>query len=192
MDRKYEIKSFRKPTAKVWALSIALAFLAGCMGSYGNIQRSREVGRMFENLEILPDHIYYYSGSDAIPNALIGIHEKYSLKTRYWKRVNLDKGQLGIWLRLGMGSDGLIGTYPRGSYIYGPAGEKIGVWYSIFDGRVVRMLEDNQVEVYPPMSYPGQNERPSVERGAVDPLANPMEIGTAENTEPVSAALRSN
>ena len=70
------------------------AAMIGCGSSYGNIQRSREVGRLFENTEILPDHNYYYSGPDAIPYALIGIDKKYTLESRYWKRINLTEEQL--------------------------------------------------------------------------------------------------
>lgn len=142
------------------------AAMIGCGGSYGNIQRSREAGRIFENIEILPDHNYYYSGPDAIPYALIGIDKKYDLNSRYWKRIELTEEQLRRWMMFGM--QGSLGFPPNGSYIYGPDGEKIGVWYSIFDGTVVKMLSDNQVKVYPPSYYPGQNARPAIERGSVD------------------------
>jgi hypothetical protein len=147
-------------------LLLALSMLLGCSGNYGHIQKSREAGRSFENLQISGDHIYYYSGPAARPYAVIGIHEDYTLKTRLWKRIDLTSDQLRMWLSLGM--QGTLGSPPSGSYIFGPDGQKIGIWYSIFNHTVVKMENDNVVVVHPPSSYPGQRVRPSIERGSID------------------------
>ncbi len=184
----YRILS-KKATRVGWAIGLLVLSVAlmGCGGSYGNIERSREVGRMFESVEILPDHKYYYSGPDAIPYALIGIHENYTLQSKYWKSIDLTKEQLGMWMMFGM--QGSLGFPPNGSYIYGPNGEKIGVWYSIFNGTVVKMLSDNQVQVYPPSYYPGQNARPAIERGALNDGDAPLEKESEKAGKLLSSAF---
>ncbi len=188
MDDRLFSKKARRNFIAALGLLVSSAIVAGCGGgSYGYIQRSREVGRMFENIVILPDHNYYYSGPDAIPYAVVGIHENYHLQSRYWKRIDLTKEQLSMWITLGM--QGSLGFPPNGSYIYGPQGEKIGVWYSIFDGTVVRLLSDNQVMVYPPSSYPGQNAKPAIERGAVDQEPPVLENQREKNGKLSSSAF---
>ncbi len=152
-----------------------LVILSGCASGYGTIQMSRQAGKIFEAHEILEDHIYYYSGPEAIPYAIIAIHEDYTLKTTLWKKVDLSSGQLKTWL--GLGLHGLIGMSPHGSLILGPDGQKIGLWYSIFNGTVVKLENDNVVVVHPPISAPGKNIRPSLERGSADTLKNPAGAG---------------
>jgi hypothetical protein len=145
---------------------LTIIILSGCAGNYGHIQRSREAGRSIENYQVYSDHTYYFSGPAAVPYAIIGIHKDYTLKSRLWKSVDLTSDQLRRWLDLGM--QGTFGFPPSGSYIIGPDGQKIGIWYSIFNGTVVKMENDNVVVVHPPSSYPGQNVRPSIERGSIE------------------------
>ncbi len=144
---------------------LSIIILWGCSGNYGLIQRSREAGRSFENFQVFDDHVYYFSGPANIPYAIIGIHKDYELKTKLWKKVDLTSEQLRMWLDLGM--QGTLGYHPYGSYIYGPDRQKIGIWYSIFNGTIVKMENDNIVVVHPPSSFPGQNVRPAIERGSI-------------------------
>jgi len=171
----YNPYKYIRPFSIVTILVLTLVILSGCAGNYGHIQKSREAGRSFETLQLPADYIYYYSGPAAIPYAIIGIHQDYTLKTKLWKRIDLTSDQLKIWLDLGM--QGSLGYPPSGSYMFGPDGQKIGIWYSIFHGTVIKMENDNIVIVHPPASYPGQNVRPSIERGAI------------ESKEPLSGAL---
>ncbi len=155
-----------KPFILFTVMLMTIMILWGCSGNYGLIQRSREAGRSFETYQVYDDHNYYFSGPANIPYAIIGIHKDYELKTRLWKRVDLTSDQLRVWLDLGMQSS--LGFPPHGSYIFGPDGQKIGIWYSIFSGTVVRMENDNVVVVHPPSSYPGQNVRPAIEKGEIE------------------------
>jgi hypothetical protein len=165
MINEYSKNRFIRPFPIIIILMLIVITFWGCSGNYGHIQRSREAGRSFENFQIYPDHNYYISGPANIPYAIIGIHRDYTLKTSLWKRVDLTSEQLRMWLDLGM--QGTLGFPPGGSYIFGPDGQKIGLWYSIFRGTVVKMENGNIVVVHPPSSYPGQNVRPSIERGAI-------------------------
>jgi hypothetical protein len=184
MIKIYNQNNFIRHLLMITILLLMVVMLLGCAGNYGHIQRSREAGRSFENFQVQPDHIYYYSGPDAIPYAIIGIHKDYTLKTRLWKRVDLTSGLLEVWLDLGM--QGTLGFPPYGSYIFSPDGQKIGIWYSIFRGTVVKMENDNIVIVHPPSSFPGQNVRPSIERGAIDSI-EPLFGAINENSEKTSA-----
>ena len=158
---KYPV--FRKAAAWM-VLVFMLLFFAGCAGNYGYVQRSREVGRMFENLNIPSDYNYYFTGPEAVPYAIIGIHPDYNLKTRLWKSVNLTTEMLQMWLASGM--QGAIGMPPGGSYILGPDGEKIGIWYSIFRYSPVKLVDNREVVVHPPTYFPGMDFRPMMERNA--------------------------
>jgi hypothetical protein len=168
MFKVYNLKKIKFITI----LMVIMIIFSGCAGNYGLIQRSREAGRSFESYQVFSDHNYYFSGPAAIPYAIIGIHQDYTLKSRLWKRVDLTPDQLKRWLDLGM--QGTLGFPPSGSYIYGPDGQQIGIWYSIFNGTVVKMENDNLVVVHPPSSYPGQNVRPSIERGAIESVKETM------------------
>ncbi|MFO8086066.1 MAG: hypothetical protein R6U27_17285 [Desulfobacterales bacterium] len=164
MLNKYGLKKNSSSFAFGITIMAFLMAISGCAGNYGTIQMSREAGRIFEGHKVLDDHIYYYSGPEAIPYAIIAIHQDYTLKTTLWKRINLSSDQLKTWLNLGM--HGLIGMSAHGSFILGPDGQKIGIWYSIFYGTVVKLENDNIVVVHPPISAPGKNVRPSLDRGS--------------------------
>jgi len=166
MTKVNNLEKYIRPLSFFTIIVLTIVMLWGCTGNYGNIQRSREAGRSFENFQVYADHHYYFSGPANIPYAIIGIHENYTLKTGLWKRVDLTSDQLRMWLDLGM--QGTLGFPPSGSYIFGPDGQKIGIWYSIFKGTVVKMENDNVVVVHPPSSFPGQNVRPSIERGSIE------------------------
>ena len=129
-----------------------MALFAGCAGNYGNISPSREITDRFHAYEILPDLRYYYTGPDAYPLAIIGIHSRFSLESRFWKPVDLTSRHLRDWLNFGgrrVDNDLNI----HGANLTGPAGEWIGVWYAIRDWKswgTVRLEEENRVVVTTP------------------------------------------
>jgi hypothetical protein len=112
-----------------WAFSVL-----GCGANYGNLKYDNDVKQMFESYEVRPDYRYYYSGSDASPNVIIGIKKEYQLKSQLWKPVDLTADLLKSWLNFPRQR---VGYDPsrRGSYILGPDGKKIGVYYANRDWR---------------------------------------------------------
>jgi hypothetical protein len=99
---------------------------------------------------VLPDHHYYYTGSDNNPDAIIAIQRKYTLETRLWKSVEATPKQIKDWVDRLTDLRG-YGLKTLGSDILGPNGETIGIWYSKkSDFTTVRLLDDNRVMVYPP------------------------------------------
>ena len=126
--------------------------LMGCGGNYGKVSPSREATELFHAYQILPDHQYYYTGPDAYPFAVIGIHKNYTLRSSYWKPVDLTPKRLRDWLNFSTTRVGYdLNVY--GAYLVGPNGERIGVWYAVRDWRAwgtVKLEQGNQVVVTTP------------------------------------------
>jgi hypothetical protein len=126
-----------------------LFLLCSCTTSnYGKLQSSHEISKMFDNYQILSDHLYYYSGLQGVPDAIIGIHSNYSLDSKAWQQVDLTSLLLKKWAyRM---------TYvhlvkPRGAWILGPDGHRIGIWYAARHQATVRVEKGNRVVIVPPL-----------------------------------------
>jgi len=139
----------------LFSLSVAVAFMAGCAGSgsYGRLVPNDNVKKTFETYQLPINHAYYYSGPDAIPNALIGIQNGYHLESRFWKPVELTQDLLKRWLEWGhtrLGYD----LSRNGSEILAPDGRQIGIWYAVRDWKdwaTVKMIDDKTVNISPPL-----------------------------------------
>jgi hypothetical protein len=120
------------------------------------IVTSREATEIWHSYEIQPNYNYYYSGPNSQPNYVIGIDNKYQFTSKKWKPVDLTPAMLKNWFnyikpRVGYSLD----TY--GAFITGPNGERLGLWYSVKDWRLVgsaSLNENNQVSVTAP-AIPG-------------------------------------
>jgi hypothetical protein len=44
---------------------------AGCAANWGSIRYSPEATQIFKTYQVLPDHRYYYTGRDSMPDAVI-------------------------------------------------------------------------------------------------------------------------
>jgi len=122
----------------------------GCSNNFGIIRSSGEVTRMFETYKILPDHRYYYSGSDAAPRAIIGIQNNYTLNSRLWKPVDLTPEQLKGWISFIL-KDTTISPYNFGALILDSNGNPVGIWYSPRATTTVKMESDNHIIVHTPV-----------------------------------------
>jgi hypothetical protein len=133
-------------------LLILVTVFSGCFANYGRLRLSKEVDNTFKDAIVLPEHKYYYSGSDVRPNAILAIHNSYTLRTSLWKEVDIDSEQLRKWI-LFMNEqlpEYSIRTY--GSRILDPEGKQVGIWYSAWNRTPVKMLGGNEVSVYPPVT----------------------------------------
>ncbi len=128
---------------------VVQAAFTGCSGSYGRLKPSLEVDKMFEELKILADHSYYYSGSDVKPNAIIGIDNNYTLNSTLWKPVDLTSEQLKKWIDFMTHYRGYSLTN-AGSLILDPTGKRLGVWYSRCNETTVKMESDKSIVVHTP------------------------------------------
>jgi len=139
-------RKFQRPSA---VIGLGLLFLlCSCASSnYGKLETSQEVTKIFDDYQILSDHLYYYSGMQGIPDAIVGIHSNYLLKSKMWQQVDFSSFLLRKLVER-MGYVHMI--TPRGAWILGPDGNRIGVWYSARHQTTVRVGQGNQLAIAPP------------------------------------------
>ena len=142
-------KSGRKFQGPFAVIGLSLLFLlCSCASSnYGKLETSQEVTKIFDDYQILSDHLYYYSGMQGIPDAIVGIHSNYLLKSKMWQQVDFSSFLLRKLVER-MGYVHMI--TPRGAWILGPDGNRIGVWYSARHQTTVRVGQGNQLAIAPP------------------------------------------
>lgn len=137
-------------------LLVVLSVILGCGGHYGRLMVNDTVEMQFENYEVLADHHYYYSGSQARPRAVIGIHEAYTLQSKLWVPVDLTPERLKDWVDyFGPTTKYMQGN--NGSDILNGNGEKIGVWYAFIDWKdwaAVKMIDEKVVSISTPSEPP--------------------------------------
>lgn len=139
---------------------IPLLVIIGCAEDYGRLVKNREINEIFKSYQVLTDYIYYYSGPEGRPEAIMGIRHDYTLKTTQWTEFTATRPLLKKWVDwLDFNFGNRVHDYPYGSAILDPGGQRVGIWYSIWDWTPVIFHQENILEVYPPM-------RP-------DPLNNP-------------------
>ncbi len=145
----------KTPTGQMhlWFL-IAIGFslvglLCSCGSSnYGKLQSSHDITQMFEKAQVLPDHVYYYSGLEGVPDAIIGIHSSYDLREKRWSQVDFNHERLKKWTYR-MRYVHLVA--PQGAYIVGPGGDRVGIWFSAQRHTPVRLNRANRLVVTPPL-----------------------------------------
>jgi hypothetical protein len=128
-------------------LGICFSLISCAAQNYGRLQPSPEITRMFEDERVLTDYVYYYSGLQGVPDAIIGVHPDYSLSSDSWRQFDLTPLTLEKWV-FRMRIVSLIS--PQGAWILGPQGNRIGIWFSSQNQTPVRLEENNRLVVVPP------------------------------------------
>ena len=129
-------------------LALTALFLAGCTApSYGRLQSSPEVTRVFEKSQILSDHQYYVSGFQRIPYAIIAVDGRYQLLSRRWQPIDIDATTLN---QLVYRMEHVYSLNPRGAWILDPEGNRLGIWYSPTYQTEVRRKENDRIIVGAP------------------------------------------
>ena len=73
-----------------------VVFSAGALGGCatpsknGRLQGNNSVTELFETQQFLPNHSYYYGGFQAIPYVIVGIDNRYTLKSSIWYPMKRD------------------------------------------------------------------------------------------------------
>ena len=150
-SRKPESAScIRRPwLAAAICLSLYSSLYACTTPNYGTLQPSSEITKIFENNQVLSDHLYYYSGLQGVPDAIIGVHPNYSLRSGRWRQIDFTVLTLKTWV-FRMTAVPLI--KPQGAWILDPDGNRIGIWFAAQRHTVVRLEPNNRVVVVPPDS----------------------------------------
>ncbi len=113
---------------------------------------------MFEKGEVLTDHNYYVGGPASKPNAVVAIHKEYTLESDSWKEISVNPVSLANLInQVGFvpGAEEKSGRIPNGARIIAPDGRQVGIWYSVYDYSIARMLDGKRISLtYPPSSLP--------------------------------------
>ena len=126
-----------------------LMMLCSCATSnYGKLQASPEITKIFADHRIVADHTYYYSGLQGVPDAIMGLNNNYTLKSKLWQPVDFDSQLLNTWVNR-MAYVHLVS--PRGAWILDADGNRIGVWYSARHQTKVRVEQGNHVFIAAPV-----------------------------------------
>ena len=145
-------ESWNHTPARGLILLVIIFALSACAGNYGRVQKDGKVDQIFTTYQVLDDHRYYISGPENLPEAILGVHQDYTLETTQWTRVSLTEQQLKEWVD---GLDFYFHDFPRynpyGYVILDPSGRQVGIWYSIWDYTPVIFKGDNVVQIYAPI-----------------------------------------
>lgn len=120
--------------------------LVGCAAqNYGRLNSDTEVTTAFQNHQALPDHIYYYRGTQSRPFVIAGIHKDFVLDSPLWIEIDLQSKDFGTLIDRvslqGMGST----VHPWGFKIIDGSGREIGVWYSAIRAAAVDVDENGRI-----------------------------------------------
>lgn len=148
--RKYKTSIGKK---RLWPFAVIGIGLIGLLCScttlnYGKLQSSFDITELFEKAQILPDHVYYYSGLQGVPDAIVGIHPNYTLRAKTWQQIDFAHITLKKWIYR-MNYVQLV--TPQGAWILGPEGDQLGVWYSAQRQTAVRLDKENRLVIAPPL-----------------------------------------
>jgi hypothetical protein len=114
---------------------------------YGTLERSREVTKIFETAQILPNHKYYTHGWGAVPYAIIAVQDKFKLRKGLWQEVDVTAPLLRSWINQ---MDNIYEYPPYGSQILDHQGHQLGVWYSSKQWTTIVIEEENQIAIFAP------------------------------------------
>jgi hypothetical protein len=123
--------------------------LSCAVAHYGSILLDVGAEKDFEAMHMDPGMNYYYSGSDALPNAIVGLNKAYTIQPDLWKPVENEKTFAEQIKAMRLRAQRW--TLPRGFLIRDDKGNAIGAWYSLLHGRTyVKMGNDQEVNIGTP------------------------------------------
>ena len=130
-------------------VSLILAQVAGCSGTYGRLKTNPEVKQAFVTNQVPEEYNYYYHGLANRPNVVFGIESEYTMDSRIWREVipnTSEFKELVYWIW----EDYYVPNfYAFGADILNPQGKKVGIYYSAIHGTTFKFLEGNQIMVMP-------------------------------------------
>lgn len=134
-------------------IAVILIAIIGWQASinYGQFVPSKEVTTAYESFSVDPDLNYYISGSDAYPNAIIGIDKTWTLETDLWKKKELSYESMKEIVLNMQAKTTDQGLTLHGFEILNNGGQKIGNWFSIIGiVMIVKITGDKKAVVHTP------------------------------------------
>lgn len=125
-------------------------FPALAAGGYGSIVPNGEATQAFEKNQADPNLIYYHSGSDVWPDAIIGVNKAYTLDSTLWHKCATQTVLKNHIIGMRFGAD-VARRNLLGFSILDDMGMKIGVWYSMPNTPTfVRRESEKAIDIHTP------------------------------------------
>jgi len=148
------MKEKRKGRGILIAAALCLAMLSGCaagkMQNYGGFVPDKGVSAQFEEYRVDPGLVYFISGSDDLPNAVIGIGKEYTLQSELWKRRDFDEDMLKDIVESMQNRVLATRLSLQGFRIEAPGGAAVGVWFSVLEATTSVRVEGRNVVLFTP------------------------------------------
>ena len=120
---------------------------------YGSLRPNGKVTERFETYEVKPDLIYYTSGPEDYPYAIIGVDRELVLDSSLWKERDVTSETLKVLVTNMEAKTSQLNTSLHGFDILDNAGHYIGDWFSVIGiHTTIKVGKDNRVKIYPPPS----------------------------------------
>ncbi len=146
MDTKLLIISFA-----VIVIGLIILFGRRIRGQHGSIKPNGKVTESFESYEVKPDLIYYFSGAEMAPTAVIGVDKRLTLNSRLWKRIDVTQTEFKFLVQNMKAKVSERDEILHGFDILDNTGKYIGEWFSILGiHAVIKMGKDNEVMITTP------------------------------------------
>ena len=145
MDGKLLIISFA-----VIVIVFIILFGRRVRAQYGSIKPNGKVMKSFETYEVKPDLIYYFSGSEMRPTAIIGVDKRLTLNSELWKRIDATQ-ELKVLIQNIKENVSEYEETLHGFDILDNTGKYIGEWFSILGiHTVIKTGKDNKITITTP------------------------------------------
>lgn len=119
--------------------------------NYGSIRPNGKVTESFESYEVKPDLIYYFSGAETSPTAIIGVVKRLTLDSQLWKRIDVTPEKLENLVRNMKTKVSERDETLHGFDILDNKGMYMGEWFSILGVHgVVKIGKDDKVTIHQP------------------------------------------
>jgi hypothetical protein len=129
-----------------------LLFFPGRLRSrYGTLRPNGAVARAYEHYQLDPGLVYYISGSDACPRALMGLEQRFVLASDFWRRKEFNPEIFRETIR-DMQTGALTSLQPlHGFDILDHQKQPVGTWFSVLGIQTtIKMLPNNRIRVDTP------------------------------------------
>ncbi|WP_456473292.1 hypothetical protein [Desulfolithobacter sp.] len=151
--RQSLLKTLSNKTALAATALLLTSCIFGCTTRpTGVAPYNRQVDALFQSATIVPDHTYYFFGSENDPDAVIVIDNRYRLQTnRVWARAEVSEKQLQRWAFMARTYEGDLACPYRGVVLRGPDEQQVGMGYSRWTFTAITYPEPGVVAVSEPI-----------------------------------------
>ena len=145
------MKRFKAPAGNfrktILLLVMGLIVFMSCTASqnYGTLKSNSDVTQAFQYYQILPDHTYYFRGTESRPFVVAGIHKNFTLDSPIWVEIDMNSKDFQTLIdRVSLQGTGRA-FEAWGFTILDSTGRAVGVWYSAIRAAAVEVDENGRI-----------------------------------------------